>query len=52
VPVAGSVPTLLTRFTDPTLRSYRPEWAIGGERMYFTVYDRQSDVWMMQAIPL
>ena len=51
IPAAGGSPTLLTRFRDPTLGSYRPEWSIGGGRMYFTVNDRQSDVWVMQATP-
>ncbi len=51
VPVAGGAPTLLTRFSDPTRGSYRPDWAIGGGRMYFAVNDRESDVWVMQATP-
>ena len=51
IPVAGGSPTLLTRFRDPTLGSYRPEWSIGGGRMYFTINERESDIWVMQAIP-
>jgi Tol biopolymer transport system component/tRNA A-37 threonylcarbamoyl transferase component Bud32 len=51
VPVTGGAPTLLTRFTDPMLGSYRPEWTVRGGRMYFTIDDRQSDVWVMQATP-
>ena len=51
IPVTGGSPTLLTRFRDPMLASYRPEWSIGGGRMYFIVSDRQSDIWVMQATP-
>jgi len=51
VPIATGVPTVLTRFSDPTQGSYREEWAIGAGRMYFAVDDRQSDVWVMQATP-
>ena len=49
VPVAGGKPTLLTRLDDPLRPSYRPEWALGPGRMYFTMEDRQSDVWVMDA---
>ena len=46
IPVTGGIPTLLTRFEDPRQPSNRPEWAIGGGRMFFTLDDRQSDVWV------
>ena len=49
VPLAGGTPKLLTRFTDPTMPAYRPEWSIGGGRMYFAIQDRQSDIWVMEA---
>ncbi|MEP6574670.1 MAG: protein kinase [Gemmatimonadota bacterium] len=49
VPMAGGTPKLLTRFTDPTMPAYRPEWSIGGGRMYFAIQDRQSDIWVMEA---
>jgi len=51
VPVAGGAATLLTRFADPSQGSYRPEWAVRAGRMYFTIDDRQSDVWVMQTTP-
>ena len=51
IPLTGGAPTLLTRFTDPAMPSYRPEWSIGGDRMYFAIQDRQSDIWVMEAGP-
>jgi serine/threonine-protein kinase len=51
VPAAGGSPRLLARFDDPQRPSYRPQWALGVDRMYFPVEDRQSDVWVMDAVP-
>ena len=51
IPVTGGAPKLLTRFTDPAMPAYRPEWSIGGDRMYFAIQDRQSDIWVMEAGP-
>ena len=47
VPVGGGVPKLLVRFDDPARPSYRPQWAMGRDRLYFPIEDRQSDVWVM-----
>ena len=47
IPATGGRPTLLTRFDDRRRPSFRPEWALGPDRMYFTIQDRQSDVWVM-----
>jgi len=49
IPVTGGAPTLLGRLDDPDHPSVRPEWAIGAGRMYFTIADLQSDVWVMEA---
>jgi len=51
IPVTGGTPKLLTHFTDPTMPAYRPEWSVGGDRMYFPIQDRQSDIWVMDARP-
>jgi hypothetical protein len=48
VPAAGGKPKLLIRFDDPTRPSYRPEWAHARGRAYFTIADRQGDVWVME----
>ena len=51
VPVAGGSPTLLLTLDNPAQSSFRPEWALRAGRMYFTVDDRQSDVWVMHVTP-
>jgi Tol biopolymer transport system component len=51
IPLAGGQPTLLVRFNDLARPSYRSEWSVGAGRMYFTINDRQSDVWVMEATP-
>jgi eukaryotic-like serine/threonine-protein kinase len=46
VPVAGGRPRLLARFDDPARASNRFEFASDGKRFYFTIEDRQSDIWV------
>lgn len=46
MPATGGRPRLLTRFDDPTRASNRFEFASDGRRFYFTVEDRQSDIWV------
>ena len=48
---SGGTPRLLVRFDDPTRPSYRPEWTTDGKRFFFTVNDRQSDVWVADVTP-
>ncbi|MEP6779122.1 MAG: protein kinase [Gemmatimonadaceae bacterium] len=48
VPLSGGSPRLIVRFDDPTRPSYRTEWAMSHGRMYFSITDRQSDVWVME----
>ncbi len=50
VPATGGRPRLLIHFDDPTRPSYRPQWALGRDRVYFPVQDRQSDVWVMDIV--
>ena len=47
VPAVGGTARLLVRFDDPKRPSYRQQWALGRNRMYFPVEDRQADVWVM-----
>lgn len=47
VPAAGGEATLLVRFDDPERRSIRPEWAVGAGRFFFTLTERESDIWVM-----
>jgi Tol biopolymer transport system component len=48
IPVTGGRPRLLVRFDDPARASNRFEFASDGKRFYFTVEDRQSDVWVAE----
>jgi Tol biopolymer transport system component/DNA-binding SARP family transcriptional activator len=47
----GGAPKLLVRFDDPARPSSRPEFAIDGKRLYFTLGQRQSDVWTVDLVP-
>jgi Tol biopolymer transport system component len=47
VPATGGTPRLLVRFDDSTRPSRRQEFATDGKRFYFTVDNRQSDIWVM-----
>ncbi len=49
IPSVGGTPRLLVRFDDPARPSYRDAWTIGGNRIYFPIQDRQSDVWVMES---
>jgi Tol biopolymer transport system component len=51
VPAAGGAPHLHVRFDDPAQPSYRTSWGLGRERVFFTIEDRQSDVWVMDVAP-
>jgi Tol biopolymer transport system component/tRNA A-37 threonylcarbamoyl transferase component Bud32 len=50
IPAAGGTPKLLVRFDDPSHPSYRPEVTVGGGRIFFTMEDRQSDVYVMEVV--
>jgi Tol biopolymer transport system component len=48
MPVAGGRPRLLARFDDPARASNRFEFASDGTHFYYTVEDRQSDIWVAE----
>ena len=48
VPIEGGRPQLLVRFTDPTRESTRFDFAAGAGRFFFTLEDRQSDIWVAE----
>lgn len=51
VPRNGGTPRLVVQFTDPTRPSYRPSLALLSHgTFYFTVEDRQSDVWVVELV--
>jgi eukaryotic-like serine/threonine-protein kinase len=45
---SGGRPRRLVRFDDPAWSSNRFDFASDGKRLYFTVEDRQSDVWVAE----
>jgi WD40-like Beta Propeller Repeat len=49
VPVRGGAPQLLVRFDEPTREWHRFGFNVRRGRFYFTVGDRQSDVWVAEA---
>ena len=46
VPLTGGRPQQLVRFEDFSRPSFRPNFAVGAGRFFFTINDRQSDVWV------
>ncbi|MFL5615201.1 MAG: protein kinase domain-containing protein [Gemmatimonadaceae bacterium] len=48
IPAMGGRPRLLARLDDPAHASNRFEFASDGRRFYFTVEDRQSDIWVAE----
>jgi Tol biopolymer transport system component/tRNA A-37 threonylcarbamoyl transferase component Bud32 len=44
--LGDDVPRLLLRLDDPSRPSDRPDFATDGRRFFFTIDDRQSDVWI------
>ena len=50
VPAAGGRPRLTVRFDDPSRPWHRFGFRVKGNRFYFTVGDRQSDVWTTEVM--
>jgi Tol biopolymer transport system component/tRNA A-37 threonylcarbamoyl transferase component Bud32 len=50
VPTVGGKPKLLVRFDDALRKSIRPEFATDGSRLFFTLTDNRSDIWVMDLI--
>jgi Tol biopolymer transport system component len=46
VGVRGGTPTLLLRLDDPARPSSRTDFAVGVGRLYFTIDDRRSNIWI------
>jgi Tol biopolymer transport system component/DNA-binding SARP family transcriptional activator len=47
LPVAGGPPRQLVRFDEPLRPTRRPEFAVDARRLYFTLAQSESDVWVM-----
>jgi hypothetical protein len=48
VSVNGGPTRLLARFDDPMRPSNRRNFTTDGRRLYFTMDDRQADVWVVE----
>ena len=48
IPAEGGQSKLLVRFDDPARPSSRAEFATDGKRFYFTIPERESDIWQME----
>jgi len=48
IPTTGGKPRLLVRFADPTRQSLRPDFAVAGGKFFFTIEDRQADIWVAE----
>jgi hypothetical protein len=48
VPAGGGTPRIVMRFDDPTRPWHRYGFQVFRDRFYFTVGDRQSDIWVAQ----
>ena len=48
VPAVGGTPRVVVRFDDPTRPWHRYGLRVHGERVYFTLGDLQSDIWVAE----
>jgi Tol biopolymer transport system component len=48
IPVAGGQPRQMVQFSDLKRPSTRPDFAVTGGRFYFTIEDRQADIWVAE----
>jgi hypothetical protein len=47
VPISNALPHELLRLSSPQYRRRREEFAIGGNRLFFTLTSDEGDIWMM-----
>lgn len=50
VGAAGGAPRALVRFDDPARSWHRFGFGASGGQLYFTIGDRQSDVWLIDVL--
>jgi dipeptidyl aminopeptidase/acylaminoacyl peptidase len=48
VPLAGGRPKLLVQFSDLSRPSIRPDFAVAKGQFFFTLEDRQADIWVAE----
>jgi Tol biopolymer transport system component/tRNA A-37 threonylcarbamoyl transferase component Bud32 len=47
----AGTPHVVVRFDDPNRPSFRPNWVMGPDRIYFTIEERESDISVMEVKP-
>jgi Tol biopolymer transport system component len=52
VPLSGARPYIVVRFNDPTRPWHRFGFRVRGERIYLTLGDQQSDIWVANVGPM
>ena len=48
VPASGGTPQLVARLEDPLKPSLRPEFTVDSREIFFTMTERESDIWTME----
>jgi len=48
VSIDGGEPRLMVEFDDPDRTSFRPEFDVSSDRIYFTLAEHESDVWLLE----
>lgn len=48
MPVNGGTPRFLVHFDDPDRPSIRADFGVGAGRIFFTLEDRRSVVWVVE----
>ena len=48
IPLGGGAPVLLVRLNDPARTAPRTEFATDGRRLFFTLTEREADVWSVR----
>ena len=51
IPASGGVPRLLARLPDLARPSHRADFSADGKRLYFTIEDKQSNIWIADIAP-
>jgi Tol biopolymer transport system component len=51
VPVSGGTPRVVVRFDDPTRPWHRFGFRVRGGRIFFTLGDQESDIWVADLHP-
>lgn len=48
IPISGGTPKSIARFVDPSRSSNRSEFTSDGRRLFFTMTEKESDIWQLE----